>query len=157
MQDVSIELPLPAFIPDEYIVSSKEKISVYQRLSGADTYKYLSELRAEIVEDFGRMPEEVLNLFRVLELKIYAKQAGITNIKAESGDTPSDRMIILTMSDYVKPENIMSLLAHESHWVISGVKLKIKFHDLGIQWIDALRKSLQVISQYKELDEDTQN
>ena len=140
--DVTIEIPLPAYVPDEYIISSKEKISVYQKLASADTLDYLTELKAQLTEDFGKMPEEVLNLFRVLEIKMLAKKAGVINVKAENVHSQDDRQIILHMSSFVKPENIMSLLDYNSAWIISGTKLKIKFKDLGVSWVEELKKSL---------------
>lgn len=140
--DVTIEVPLPAYIPDEYIVSSKEKISIYQKLAAADTSKYLTELKSDLVEDYGRMPEEVANLFRVLEVKMHAKNAGIINVKAENVHSTEDRQIVLHMSDRVKPENIMALLEHNGKWIISGSKLKISFTDLGLNWVEGLKKSL---------------
>lgn len=142
IKDVTIEIPLPAYIPDEYIVSSKEKISVYQKLAGADTLEYLTELRTELVEDYGRMPEEVSNLFRVLEIKMFAKKAGVINVKAENVHSQEDRQIVLHMSDKVRPENIMSLLEYNGKWVISGTKLKISFRDLGLSWVEELNKCL---------------
>jgi transcription-repair coupling factor len=140
--DVTIEIPLPAYIPDEYIVSSKEKISVYQRLASADNSRYLTELKTELTEDHGRMPEEVANLFRVLDIKIHAKDAGVLNVKAESLHSNEGRQIVLHISSLVKPENIMSLLEYNHKWVISGTKLKILFKDLGVNWVAELRKSL---------------
>ncbi len=142
LPEVTIEVPLPAYIPDEYIVSSKEKISIYQKLASADTDEYLSELRVELVEDYGRMPEEVANLFRVLEVKLRAKQAGIINVKAENVHSEQDRQIVLHMSDRVRPENIMSLLQANEKWIISGTKLKISFKDLGVNWIEELKRCL---------------
>jgi len=145
VQDVTIEVPLPAYIPDEYIVSSKEKISVYQRLSSADTDEYLMELRQELMEDYGKMPEEVVNLFRVLEVKMDAKRAHVVNVKAENVHSQTDRQIVLTMGEGVKPENIMSLLQVNPDWLISGTKLKISFTKLGLNWVEGLRKSLQAL------------
>lgn len=145
VQDVTIEVPLPAYIPDEYIVSSKEKISVYQRLSSADTAEYLTELRQELIEDYGKMPEEIMNLFRVLEVKMDAKKAGVNNVKAENVHSTEDRQIVLTMTEAVKPANIMSLLQCNPDWLISGTKLKISFTKLGLNWVDGLRKSLQAL------------
>lgn len=142
VKDVTIEIPLPAYIPDEYILSSKEKISVYQKLAGADNEKYLIELKTELMDDYGKMPEEVANLFRVLEIKICAKQAGIINVKAENVHSQEDRQIVLHMSDKVKPANIMSLLEHNGKWIISGSKLKASFKDLGLNWVEELKKSL---------------
>ncbi len=141
--EVAIELPIPALIPDDYIVNFKEKINLYQKLAGADNYKYLSELRAEIVEDYGKMPTEVSNLFRVLELKLLAKKANLTNVKAENVHSTEDRQIVLTMSNKVKPENIMNLLEYNNTWIISGTKLKCKFSDLGVHWIDELGECLK--------------
>lgn len=143
--EVTIEIPLPAYIPDEYIVSSKEKISVYQKLASADTLDYLVELRTQLTEDYGKMPEEVANLFRVLEVKMLAKKAGVINVKAENVHSPTDRQIILHMSSKVRPENIMSLLDHNSHWIISGSKLKIGFQDLGLNWVEEVKRSLAAL------------
>lgn len=141
-KDVTIEIPLPAYIPDEYILSSKEKISVYQRLAAADTEVYLTELKGELIDDYGKMPEEVANLFRVLETKMYAKNAGVINVKAENVHSQKDRQIVLHMSSKVRPENIMSLLEYNPKWVISGSKLKISFEDLGLNWVEELKKCL---------------
>ena len=144
-KDVTIEIPLPAYIPDEYILSSKEKISVYQKLAAADTEKYLVELKGNLTDDYGKMPEEVSNLFRVLEIKVFAKKAGIINVRAENMHSQEDRQIILHMSESVKPVNIMSLLEYNSGWIISGSKLKISFRDLGVNWAEELKKSLNAL------------
>ncbi len=142
LPDVTIEVPLPAYIPDEYIVSSKDKISVYQKLAAADTMEYLDELHHELVEDYGKMPEEVGNLFRVLEVKMLAKKAGIINVKAENVHSSEDRQIVLHMSEKVRPENIMSLLEYNNRWIISGTKLKISFQALGVSWVEELKRCL---------------
>ncbi|MEK7452060.1 MAG: TRCF domain-containing protein, partial [Patescibacteria group bacterium] len=150
IKDVTIEIPLPAYIPDEYILSSKEKISVYQRLSAADTESYLVELKSELIDDYGKMPEEVANLFRVLETKMYAKQAGIVNVKAENVHSQKDRQIVLHMSSKVRPENIMSLLEYNPKWIISGSKLKISFEELGLNWVEELKKSLSALGKKRK-------
>lgn len=142
-QDVSIEIPLPAFIPDDYIVSAKDKIGVYQRLAAADNFEYLEELRDDLIEDYGKMPAEVANLFNVLELKLLAKKAGLTNIRAENIHGKGEREVLLSMSDEVRPENILSLLDYNGKWLVSGSKLKITFEDLGVNWVDGLKESLK--------------
>jgi len=81
---VSIELPIPAYIPDTYIVNSKDKIGAYQRLAGVDNFDYLEEVREDMLGEFGKMPREVSNLFRIIELKILCKKAGVTNVRAET-------------------------------------------------------------------------
>ena len=114
-------------------------------MAAADTLEYLTELRSELIDDYGKMPEEVANLFRVLEIKMLAKKANIINVKAENVHSQEDRQIVLHMSGNVRPENIMSLLDFNSHWVISGTKLKIPFKDLGAVWVEGLKKSLTAL------------
>ncbi len=145
-EDISIELPLTAYIPDTYIVNSKEKINAYQKMSAADTMDYLTDIRDELVEDYGRMPKEVLNLFRMLELKILAKKAKLVSVKAESSGMNSGKEIVLHLSGLVKPENIVNLLEYNSKWYVSGTLLRIKIEDLGMHWFDALRESVKRLS-----------
>lgn len=152
-EDVSIELPLTAYIPDTYIVSSKEKINVYQKLSSVDNNEYLEEIRDELVEDYGKLPKEVANLFHVIELKILAKKAGIASVKAESVYLSKGKEVVLLMSNKVKPENIMNLLEHNPKWMISGNKLRVKIEDLTTQWVDMLKSCLQWLAGSIKVDE----
>jgi len=151
--EVTIELPLTAYIPDNYIVSAKEKINVYQKLSSVDNMEYLGEIRDELLEDYGKMPREVLNLFHVIELKMFAKKAGIASVKAESVYLSKGKEIVLLMSGRVKPENIMNLLEHHPKWLISGNKLRIKIEDLGLQWIDMLKSCLKWLAESIKIDQ----
>jgi len=148
--EVSIELPVTAFIPDSYIVNAKDKINAYQKLSSADNLEYLNGLNDEMVQEYGKMPREVQNLFRVLQLKIESKKAGLTNVKAENIHMERGKQIVLTMSKFVKPENIMNLLEHNQKWIISGTKLKINIEDLGLHWFDELKENVKKL-QYKFL------
>jgi len=139
--EVSVELPLTAFIPDNYIVSSKDKINIYQRMSAADTLQYVGEIKDDVVEEYGQMPREVLNLFKIIELKLYAKQAGIVNLKTENMHGGKQE-IVLYMSDKVKAGNIASLLNYNPKWQISGSKLRVLIKDLGMDWPEELKECL---------------
>ena len=145
VEDVSIELPIPAYIPDTYIPESKDKINVYQRLSSADTIAYLKEVEEEFVEEFGKMPREVVNLFKIIEVKILAKGASLLNVRAETLPMSKDKEIVLHMSGKVKPANIISLLEHNSNWKITGSKLRINTKDLGEHWFKGLIASIKAL------------
>ncbi len=142
-EDVSVELPLTCYIPDSYIVSSKDKISVYQKMAGADTFEYLNEMKDDVIEDYGKIPKEVANLFKVIELKLHAKQAGVLKVKADNVHMGKDKQIIFfQLSKRVRPENIMNLLDYNPKWQISGNKLQIHVSDLGIHWVEELQSCL---------------
>lgn len=145
--EVSIELPLTAFIPDDYIVNSKEKINIYQRMAAADSPDYLDELKEDVLEDFGKMPREVVNLFRVIELKILAKKAGLVVVKAENIHMKVGKEIVLFMGKSVKPESIVYMLSHNPKWQISSNKLRAKIEDLGLNWFDELRECIKMLGE----------
>jgi transcription-repair coupling factor (superfamily II helicase) len=142
-EDISVEIPISAYIPDNYITNTKEKVAVYQKLSAADSVDYLQDMKDELLGDFGTLPMQVVNFFKVIEMKINAKAAGVVSVKAESVYLTKDKEIILHMSNQVKPENIMNLLEYNHQWMISGNKLKIKLEDLGFQWVDELNACLK--------------
>jgi transcription-repair coupling factor len=145
-EEVSIELPLTAYIPDDYIVSAKDKINAYQKMAACDSVEYLTEIKEELIEEYGKLPTEVINLVRMLELKILAKQAKLVSIKVEGDYMKKSKEIVLHMSGLVKPENIMNLLEHNSKWVISGTRLRIRIEELGLHWFDELRESVGKLS-----------
>lgn len=143
ISDVSIELPVPAYIPDVYIPTSKDKINTYQKLSSADNLDYLAEIRRDLIEDYGRVPIEVDNLFKIIELKIFAKKAGLVNIKAETVPMSEDKEVVLHMSGRVKPANIINLLEYNSKWQITGSRLRINIKALGEDWFAELIESVK--------------
>ncbi len=145
--EVTIELPITAFIPDSFINNSKDKISLYQKLSSADSISYLKEIEEDLKEEAGKIPSEVYNLFKIIHIKILAKQAKLKNVKLVNlGNSRLGKQVVLSMSKNVKPENIMSLLEFNNKWQISSENLKIYINDLGVHWIESLIQSLQALS-----------
>ena len=142
--DVSIELPLEAYIPDTYIPDTKEKINVYQKLSSVDNLELLEEFKEDLVATYGHLDQRVSNLFQVLEIKILAKKAKLINIKSIPMGN-AGRQVILHMSDGVTAEQIMNLLKYNTKWLISGDKLKIDLKELGFNWATKLRDNIQLL------------
>ena len=144
IQDISIELPLPAYIPDTFIPDTKDKINVYQKLSSVDDILLLNELKEDLMTEYGHFPKEVSHLFQILEIKIYAKRAGLTNVKSIPMGN-AGRQIILHMSNAVTAEQIMNMLKYNPKWLISGDKLKIDMKELGFNWAEKLKENVQLL------------
>ena len=141
-EEVAIELPISAYIPDTYIIHSKDKINEYQKMSAADNLEYLNEIKTEMIEEYGKMPVEVINLFGVIELKILAKNAKLVSVKTENIGMNKGKEVVLHMSGLVKPENIMNLLVYSPKWYISGTRLRVNVTHLGMHWLDELRECI---------------
>lgn len=78
--DVKIDLNEEAYIPKDYI-EEFEKINIYKRAVEMTDIQNIEELFKEIEDRFGKAPQEVVNLFRGLEVKAMAIKYGIIEIK----------------------------------------------------------------------------
>ncbi|MBF0507277.1 MAG: hypothetical protein HQL09_10640, partial [Nitrospirae bacterium] len=76
----SIRLRLSAFIPDDYISDITLRLSIYRRISSLKSMDTLAELRDEISDRFGSLPEEVINLLHVIKIKLLSKKLYITKV-----------------------------------------------------------------------------
>ena len=57
-----MDLPLKAFIPDDYISDTDIRLSLYQKLTGITTVEQTDELAKELNDRFGPLPTEVQEL-----------------------------------------------------------------------------------------------
>jgi transcription-repair coupling factor (superfamily II helicase) len=80
---VHVDLPITAFIPDEYVPNGRQKIDVYRRLSAAGTLEEWQDTADELRDRFGSPPEEVRNLLSVKELQILAWAHGVRGVRLE--------------------------------------------------------------------------
>ena len=76
--DVSMDGP--AYVPDEYVADSAQKLHLYRRLSGADEVADVAELRDEVIDRFGSPPPEVVRLLEGARLRLLGQRLGVHRI-----------------------------------------------------------------------------
>ncbi len=77
-----INIHASALIPDEYMGDVHERLVFYKRISGLDEVDELIDIRTEMIDRFGALPDQTQNLFAVHRIRIRAKKLGITKIDA---------------------------------------------------------------------------
>src|SRR5690606_29596587 len=80
-KNVEISTPFTASIPDKYIKDPGTRLKLYKRLSNSTQIEALYETQEEIEDIYGKLPEELSNLFIILEARILLSKLGIDNIK----------------------------------------------------------------------------
>jgi transcription-repair coupling factor (superfamily II helicase) len=80
-----IDLKLTAFIPDVYIPDPSIRLGVYRRLHLCHDGKELDELLEEMDDRFGPPPEEVMNLIRMVRLRLAGARLGVSHISLSDG------------------------------------------------------------------------
>jgi len=80
--DVRVDLPMAAFIPEEYLADVDERVRYYRRLAGSPTVEGVDAVAAELVERFGALPEPARNLVDIARVKSLAADIGVTSVSA---------------------------------------------------------------------------
>ena len=78
-----IQITISAYIPDEYLPDPDHKMEFYQRLADAARIVDLLDIREEMVDRFGRLPQPARSLMHIMEIKIMARQLGLENVQLE--------------------------------------------------------------------------
>lgn len=83
--DVTIDVKVPAYIPNDYISDEVIKLTVYKQIAEATTKFEQKELIEELEDRFGNAPEEIYNLLDVSRIRTLADELNISKI-SERGD-----------------------------------------------------------------------
>jgi transcription-repair coupling factor (superfamily II helicase) len=79
-QPTVVEPGVDAFIPDWYIDSDTDRLTMYRRLFAVETPAQLEEIRDELADRFGPFPDEVLNLFDAMRLRMAGAKLGFPRL-----------------------------------------------------------------------------
>ena len=85
MVDTQIETDLEAYIPDEYVQVTSEKIRLYKDLTNISDESQIEALRCEMEDRFGPIPEQLEELIRIVQLKKVAQNLGFEKIILKNG------------------------------------------------------------------------
>ncbi|USD66202.1 transcription-repair coupling factor [Vibrio sp. SCSIO 43136] len=77
-----VELRLPALLPDDYIPDINTRLSMYKRIASVSNDTQLAEMKVELIDRFGTLPEATQNLLAVSDVKLKANQLHIKKIEA---------------------------------------------------------------------------
>jgi transcription-repair coupling factor (superfamily II helicase) len=82
--DISTEINLhtPALLPEIYCSDVHERLTLYKRMANCESREQLDELREELVDRFGNLPEAARALLECHALRIAAKPLGVARVDA---------------------------------------------------------------------------
>jgi len=132
----TIELPLPAFIPEEYVTDLNTRLSLYRSLVKMEEAEQVEALAQEFSDRFGALPPEVNNLLYAVKIKALAAKAGIESIITE------DRRIVIRRfqgMQFDKPQ----LEPLKDRINVSLTQLSLNPKRLGGEWQEVLEEVLR--------------
>ena len=83
--DVYLELEYAGYIPDDYIPDSMEKMEFYKKVASITTEEEYDRIYSELVDRFGPLPDEVMSILSISEIRIICKKLLISALKENEG------------------------------------------------------------------------
>jgi len=77
-----VNVHAPALLPEDYLSDVHMRLILYKRIANAATGEELNDLKEEMIDRFGLLPDAAKLLFDVTEIKIDASRLGIKKIDA---------------------------------------------------------------------------
>lgn len=81
----TVELPLSAYVPENYISDLNTRLSIYQKLARARSENEVQRVEEEMRDRFGRLPKVAEGLLYVMKTRILCAGAGVESISKEDG------------------------------------------------------------------------
>jgi transcription-repair coupling factor (superfamily II helicase) len=140
-----IEMRMPALLPESYIPDVNTRLSFYKRIASAASEAELDELKVELIDRFGMLPDPARNLLDIAALRLTARKLGVRRIEAsEKGG-----FIEFAEKNKADPAWLIGLLQKDpQQWRLDG-PTRLKFmRDLGerkvrMQWVRDFMQQLQ--------------
>ncbi len=82
----TVDLPLPAYIPTDYVTDLLTRLDLYQKLVKLDSVDQTEPVAQEFNDRFGPPPPEIENLLYAIRMKILAAKAGLESISTQHGE-----------------------------------------------------------------------
>ena len=79
-EETQIDVEEDAYIPQYYVSNKLERLNIYRRVSETRKIESLSEIRSELSDRFGPLPDEAENLILAAEVKLMGQALRLSKI-----------------------------------------------------------------------------
>ncbi len=117
-----IDLGLPALIPEDFIPDVHTRLILYKRLSNAANDAAIDQLKVELIDRFGLLPEPAQTLIETHRLRLLARTRGIRKIECAAGGA----RLVFRSDASVDPAKLVRLIQREpNRFTLQAETLKV--------------------------------
>jgi len=141
-----INLQLSAYLSETYIPDIDQRMLLYRRLARMAELAEIADIRTELADRFGALPNEASHLLFKIMLKVLARQAGVSRL-----DLKDQRLVLVFSPAHVKNASALVALVHRDPALFelsSDGVLKVKLAARGaVGQLAQAKNILQAIGQ----------
>jgi transcription-repair coupling factor (superfamily II helicase) len=150
VQDCTIDTDLEILIPDSYVESITERLTLYTRLDNCDNEEELQAFAHELQDRFGPIPQQVADLFDTVRVRRLAVELGFEKMLLKD-DTLKCYFINKADSPYFESpvfHNILTFIQTQTNK--ARLKQNGKLFMLVVEDMGTMHKMVRFLSQMKE-------
>jgi transcription-repair coupling factor (superfamily II helicase) len=98
VQDTTVDCDLEVLFPEDYIESTRERVRLYRELDETLNEEALENFASQLVDRFGPMPAQTVELLNIVRLRWLAGELGIERIQLKN-----NRMVCYFISNQNSP------------------------------------------------------
>ena len=142
--DVDIDLPVEAYLPEDYAPDLRHKIDLYRRMAKIDDAGQIQEIREELRDRFGPLPAATSRMLELAELRLDAAAWQISAITSDA------RFIILHYSNrrqmerLVQTSSIAIRIVDRTRAYIPTKGYDMQVDAVGTSWLQLARAALHI-------------
>lgn len=105
-----LNLGIALRIDEDYVAEENQRLRLYKKIAGASSDGALEDVRAELVDRYGPLPDHTLHLLEAARLRIACERVGVAQL-----DRKRDLLHLkFTEKAAVDPERLMRLVARNA-------------------------------------------
>jgi len=101
-----ITIGTPVLIPEDYVADLSVRLGLYRRIAGLADRRESEAFAAELIDRFGKLPDEVENLLQIIAIKRACREAGVERVEAG----PKGAVVTLRGNRFANPAGLVELI-----------------------------------------------
>lgn len=145
-QQTEVELRMPSLLPQDFIPDVNTRLSFYKRIASAKDDAELNEIKVELIDRFGTLPDAARNLLDIARLRQRAQSLGVRKLEAND----KGGVIEFNEKNHIDPAWLIGLLQQEPQRYRLDGPTRLRFtqelaeRKIRLDWVQSFLNQLEV-------------
>jgi transcription-repair coupling factor (superfamily II helicase) len=136
-----ITVGTPVLIPEDYVADLSVRLGLYRRLADIEDERDIDAFGAELTDRFGKLPEEVQHLLKIVAIKTLCRRANVEKVDAG----PKGSVLSFRDGLFANPEALVAFIRDQGPGARVRPDMKVVFFQDWPQPEQRLRGTTQIL------------
>jgi len=108
VQEINIDLPIRAYLPDDYVEAEEQRLEAYRRLANVSELIEVADIEAEWIDRYGPVPDPAETLLHIALLRSECVRLEITDVSVANRNRIRISPLELTQSEQIRYNRLIN-------------------------------------------------